>query len=349
MSCSKCPICHESLNIFPCLGHNLYRCNNHHGFLVETELVTKVLSKETVDQLQKLKPMQSPLFCCECKARMALYSARTQKNYLQCYSCEPCSYLWFLQQDLNSVLLEATNQSWSSSKKDPIELEDLRLSEVEVFWGLMRKRGLPVANSVPYVCLAIIIISGFFVFKSADLSSQGLNSSPWAFNPSEPFLRGGLPALTSVFVHVSWGSLLMNSFFLYLFGEDVEDTLGTTSFLLLVLLSIVFSKLLVVFFNVNSSLPTVGMGAIVSGVLGYFCFKFTEAQISLPFSRLRPRMGHRVWLTAPLYGLIFFASLAYTVALKQKVSTSIISQLSNLGGFMAGALYFLFIDSGKSK
>src|SRR5262249_62305172 len=88
-----------------------------------------------------------------------------------------------------------------------------------------------------------------------------------------------LTIFTSMFLH---GGLLHvggNMLYLWVFGDNVEDTLGHGRFLIFYLVSGVIAALAQVALNADSSVPMIGASGAVSGVLGAYLLLFPRANI----------------------------------------------------------------------
>ena len=73
--------------------------------------------------------------------------------------------------------------------------------------------------------------------------------------------------------------MLGNLYFLVLFGNHVEDYLGKTRFLLLILVSTVTGDLLHVMAQPNSTVPCVGASGGISGVIAFYALEFPRARL----------------------------------------------------------------------
>src|SRR6185295_20322379 len=98
---------------------------------------------------------------------------------------------------------------------------------------------------------------------------------------------------TSMFLHGSWMHLIGNMWFLWLFGNNVEDSMGRLRFLGFYLLSGLAAAAGQIITSPNSVLPMVGASGAISGVMGAYLI-------------LYPRV--RVYVLVPIF--IFFTSIA---------------------------------------
>src|SRR3981081_959138 len=80
--------------------------------------------------------------------------------------------------------------------------------------------------------------------------------------------------LTSMFLHVGFMHLIGNMWFLWIFGDNVEDVLGHAKYLLFYLLCGVAAALVHVALNSDSRIPTIGASGAIAGVMGAYVVKF---------------------------------------------------------------------------
>ena len=94
-----------------------------------------------------------------------------------------------------------------------------------------------------------------------------------------PLQAALLPFLTSMFLHGGWLHIIGNMWFLWIFGDNVEDELGHFRYLLFYLLCGVGSGLAQTVFSWGSPVATLGASGAISGVLGAYMLFFPRAQI----------------------------------------------------------------------
>jgi len=100
------------------------------------------------------------------------------------------------------------------------------------------------------------------------------------------FLAGHAPAsvalfplFSSMFLHGELMHLLGNMLFLYIFGDNVEDSFGHIGYLFFYLLCGIGSGLIHVMFNWGSSVPALGASGAISGVMGAYAVMFPSHRI----------------------------------------------------------------------
>ncbi len=89
-----------------------------------------------------------------------------------------------------------------------------------------------------------------------------------------------LTFLTSMFLHAGWLHLIGNMWYLWIFGDNVEDRMGHLKFLVFYLLCGLAAAGAQVALNVNSDVPMVGASGAIAGVLGAYMLAFPTARIS---------------------------------------------------------------------
>jgi membrane associated rhomboid family serine protease len=88
-----------------------------------------------------------------------------------------------------------------------------------------------------------------------------------------------LPFLTSMFLHGGFLHILMNMWFLYIFGDNVEDRLGHIRYLVFYLFCGLGAGLVHLVTNWNSNIPTIGASGAISGVMGAYLLLYPRSRI----------------------------------------------------------------------
>jgi membrane associated rhomboid family serine protease len=87
--------------------------------------------------------------------------------------------------------------------------------------------------------------------------------------------------LTSMFLHGGWFHLIGNMWFLWLFGNNVEDSMGHVRYLVFYLLSGVAAASAQTFVNPNSAIPMVGASGAISGVMGAYVVLYPRVRVHM--------------------------------------------------------------------
>jgi membrane associated rhomboid family serine protease len=82
-----------------------------------------------------------------------------------------------------------------------------------------------------------------------------------------------------MFLHAGWFHFLSNMWILFIFGDNVEDRMGSFTFLFFYLLSGFAAGILQTMVNPSSTVPTLGASGAIAGVLGAYVVLFPAARV----------------------------------------------------------------------
>ncbi len=88
-----------------------------------------------------------------------------------------------------------------------------------------------------------------------------------------------LDLLTSMFLHGGWMHLIGNMWFLWVFGDNIEDILGKARYLAFYLACGVAAALAQVILSPGSRVPMVGASGAIAGVMGAYLIKFPHSRV----------------------------------------------------------------------
>ncbi len=97
--------------------------------------------------------------------------------------------------------------------------------------------------------------------------------------PGLVFVSPEATLFTSMFLHAGWFHLIGNMLYLWIFGDDVEDSMGRFRYLVFYLLCGLAGALSHVVAHPTSGIPVVGASGAVSGVLGAYLLLYPHARI----------------------------------------------------------------------
>ncbi|PYR18436.1 MAG: rhomboid family intramembrane serine protease [Acidobacteria bacterium] len=134
------------------------------------------------------------------------------------------------------------------------------------------------SRTTPYITITIIV----------------LNALAWLFEVSLPHdvlnefltIYGVVPAyfswptlITSMFLHGSWSHVIGNMWYLWIFGDNVEDRVGHGRFIFFYLLCGIAAALGQVAVNPSSMLPTIGASGAIAGVMGAYFVLYPHSRV----------------------------------------------------------------------
>jgi membrane associated rhomboid family serine protease len=147
-------------------------------------------------------------------------------------------------------------------------------------------------------------------------------------------------ALTSTFLHAGWLHLIGNMWYLWIFGDNVEDQLGHVRYLLFYIVAGLASGVLHVAFNRGSTIPTVGASGAIAGVLGAYLTLFPRARVItlVPLIVFFQVMSLPAVVVLGLWFVFQFFSGALALAYTSG-STGGTAWWGHIGGFAFGVLF----------
>jgi membrane associated rhomboid family serine protease len=136
---------------------------------------------------------------------------------------------------------------------------------------------------------------------------------------------------TSMFMHGGWLHLILNMWSLYIFGDNVEDSLGKPRFVLFYLIAGLGAAAAQTLMNPSSAVPMVGASGAIAGILaGYM--------------KLFP--GAKIVTLIPLFILVFVREIPAVFFIVIWFALQVLSGLSSLGledPELAGIAFFAHI------
>jgi membrane associated rhomboid family serine protease len=200
-------------------------------------------------------------------------------------------------------------------------------------------RTFPIVN---WTLISLNVLT-FFWLAGAGPGSERLVAA-FAFVPKRFLLDLANPyeyltLFTSMFMHGGWAHLFSNMLALYIFGDNVEDRMGSGRYLVFYLLSGLAAAFVHLFFNASSPVPTVGASGAISGVLAAYLIFFPGSRVItlipvffLPWFVEIPALFYLgMWFFSQLFNGLF--SIAAGVQ-----SFGGVAWWAHVGGFMAGLI-----------
>ena len=218
-------------------------------------------------------------------------------------------------------------------------------------WLFMFLTRLPceVYNPVhrfPKVTLALILANVFvFLLTNVFLTEQNARRFflTYSFVPDQFCqMQQTWTLLTSMFLHGSTIHLMGNMYFLYTFGDNVEDALGHWKFLTFYFLCGLAAILGYFAGQVHSTVPTVGASGAISGVLGAYMFLFRRRKIYflLLFAAIK--------ISAVWY-LGFWIAFQILAAFQPLAERGGVAYVAHLGGFAVGLVFIISYCAWKKR
>src|SRR6266487_2970620 len=159
----------------------------------------------------------------------------------------------------------------------------------------------------------------------------------------ESVLGPALTLFSSMFLHGGWMHLIGNMWYLWIFGDNVEDRFGHAGYLAFYLGAGVIAGLVQFATNPISSLPTVGASGAIAGVLGAYAVAFPRARVMtlVPLFFFIQIMALPALVVLGLWFVLQFFSGALVLASAGTPGGGGIAFWAHIGGFAFGVLVML--------
>jgi hypothetical protein len=144
-----------------------------------------------------------------------------------------------------------------------------------------------------------------------------------------------VPFFTSMFLHASWMHVLGNMWFLYIFGDNIEDYLGHAKYLLFYVLCGLLAMSTQVAIYPHSNVPTVGASGAIAGVLGAYFILYPRARVLTWFFVFVFYIP--AWVMLGYWFALQFLSGAATLSVAQRGrDVGGVAFWAHVGGFVSG-------------
>ena len=157
-----------------------------------------------------------------------------------------------------------------------------------------------------------------------------------------------LPFFTSMFLHGSWMHVLGNMWFLYIFGDNVEDYLGHFKYLVFYLFSGLIAMATQVAIYPHSNVPTVGASGAIAGVLGAYFIVYPRARVLTWFFLFVFYLPAWVML-GYWFVLQFLAGAATLSTATMGRDVGGVAVWAHVGGFMAGVVMIKILPERRRR
>ena len=208
--------------------------------------------------------------------------------------------------------------------------------------------------STPYVTWFLIALNlliylfQYFLQATADPRSYELFMREFGEVPAHlaAFLAGSpryslpevvVPFFTSMFLHGGWAHVIGNMWFLYIFGDNVEDYLGHFTYLGFYLLSGLIAMATQVAIYPYSNVPTVGASGAIAGVLGAYFILYPRSRVLTWFFVFVVYLPAWVVL-GEWFVLQFLAGTATLSTAQMGRDVGGVAVWAHVGGFIAGVV-----------
>jgi membrane associated rhomboid family serine protease len=209
-------------------------------------------------------------------------------------------------------------------------------------------------NSTPYVTWLImaICIGVFIGMKSMPnqmaiglLHQYGMVPARYSGVLDNLPFDGYLSFVTNLFLHATWTHLVVNMWFMWIFGDNIEDRMGHLPFLAFYLICGVFATLLQWYFDPTLEIPVIGASGAIASVLAAYFFLYPMERVVVFF----PPMIFHVPAIAFLGVWVLLQLNNATTAMIFKDTPINVAWWAHLGGFVAGGVLYRWFIKNKNE
>ena len=134
------------------------------------------------------------------------------------------------------------------------------------------------SRTTPYITVTIIALNALAWFYELSLPREVLPQFLQTYGFVPAFFA--VPTLlTSMFLHGSWSHVIGNMWYLWIFGDNVEDRVGHGRFIVFYLLCGVAAAVGQFAMDPNSMLPTIGASGAIAGVMGAYFVLYPHSRV----------------------------------------------------------------------
>jgi membrane associated rhomboid family serine protease/Zn-finger nucleic acid-binding protein len=356
-----CPGCRAPLSEVRTSNGILYRCEKCDGRAVSLGLLRRTFTPESINPLwlHTIHREGTPGRRCPSCGNIMFAVHLSDQASATVEVCRICEFVWFDAGETQSLLprpLPKQAPQLSQKAREAIALlkveqlseqargadfdsapPDERWKEIAGFFGMPIEFDTPPRERRPWItwllCLAIIAASAF-AFTDLDATVQR-----FGLIPAEATRLGGLTFLTSFFLHAGVLHLIGNVYFLFVFGDNVENFLRPLRYLALVVFAAFVGDLAHLASNPHATTPAVGASGGIAGVITFYALALPQIRLGFLL-----RWGFvwfrwvrlRAWVALLLW--IIFQTIG---AWEQKAGVSAVSAFAHLGGAAVGLVSWL--------
>jgi membrane associated rhomboid family serine protease len=340
----SCPRCTWPLTVFTHQGVELDHCRRCGGTFLDPGEAASIFGVAAEPQSWREEHHSRPhgtsrLSCPTGHALLEIWRVTFDKDEVEVDVCPRCHGLW-IDRDEGAKLFNIVRRSRDHAQAKELGIDKPGLGSyvfqiltgfpIEV-WNPVKHRPVVMQTifALLIMCFCVQLFGGavlgpeaitdWFALKPAD-------PRPWAF-------------ITYGFLHGGFAHILGNLYFLWIFGDNVEDALGRQRFVLLYLVSNFAGGLLHFVFNLGSPIFMLGASGAISGLMGAYLVLFPRVKMWVMIVVVRLKIGV-IWYIGFWVG--YQVLMAFT-------GQAAVAWFAHLGGFAAGAAMALYLRNTTVK
>jgi rhomboid family protein len=134
------------------------------------------------------------------------------------------------------------------------------------------------SRTTPYITITIILMNALAWFYEISMPQRALERFLYFYGvvPGDFYTP---TLITSMFLHGGWSHVIGNMWYLWIFGDNVEDRLGHGRFIVFYLLCGIAAAMGQVMMDPTSLLPTIGASGAIAGVMGAYFVLYPHSRV----------------------------------------------------------------------
>src|SRR5262245_64966191 len=134
------------------------------------------------------------------------------------------------------------------------------------------------SRTVPYITVTIIILNALAWLLELSMDEHTLTRFLFVYGVV-PAAFSAPTLITSMFLHGGWAHIIGNMWYLWIFGDNVEDRLGHGRFVVFYLLCGIAAAMGQILIDPTSELPTIGASGAIAGVMGAYFVLYPHSRV----------------------------------------------------------------------
>lgn len=335
-----CPRCTFPLDVVTHHGTELDHCRRCGGTFLdpgeETQIFGAVVSPEVWEQssvTHELGP--SGLKCPQDRAQFITYAVEHEDQSVEVDLCKECSAMWLDAKEgrkLRDIVMKAGQTTLTDLVSD--QLPSIPTYLFQLFSGLPIEVWNPKRKHPTITISLILTLYGVFAAQLVDSLTGGVDAPQGlieVFGLVPARVLGGShlwTLITSAFLHGGIAHIFGNTYFFYVFGDNIEDILGKWRFLFIYFFAAAAGSIVQVVFQTDPTTPVIGASGAVAGLMGAYIVLFSRVKLYLVLFFIRFKID-------VLWYIGFW--VAYNVIMALAGGEGI-AWMAHIGGFLVGAL-----------
>lgn len=336
----NCPRCATSLKTETIKGHIFEYCYRCGGSFLEKGIEHKILGEPSSSDYWKgteicERKSGELILCPQGHESLITYAVGFEQSLVEVDVCSSCHGLWLDKAEgtkLFNIVLNAGQAKSATFNEKP----GFKSYLFQAFSGMPVEAWNPVHRRPIVTIFLMLALSFVFVLQHVypALVEIFVLHSDQFFSGENTF-----SLISYGFLHSSLAHLLGNLYFLYIFGDNVEDYFGRVRFSLIYLAAIIVSGLVFVVYRAGSEAGVVGASGAIAAMMGAYIVLFPKVKLYFTILFVPVRLSVFWYL---LFWLIFNVIMMLTGATG-------VAWSAHIGGFIFGAAagYFFRLKSIK--